>query len=467
MNGSMKKLIVPLLATAAALAMATGVAQAQQKKTIALVTNAAADFWTIAGRGLEKAQKEHPEYNIELIVTNEATAAGQRRELDDLLVRGVAGISISVDDAPHATEELNKVAAKTVLITTDSDAPQSKRLAYIGTDNVAAGRQAGEEIKKALPNGGKIALFVGTMDADNARERVQGIKDAIAGTKVELVDVFTDQVDFAKAKANMENVLVKYPDIALLSGLWSYETPLIYDAVKAAGKAGKVKIVGFDEDQRTLRGISDGTIESTVVQQPYEFGYLSATNIIKTLNGDKSWIPADSKLIVPTKVISKSNVAEFTADHEGAAEEVTSACFTARRHGRRASCGRKRRMAETLLELGGISKTYPGVRALDDVSLRVYRGEVLGLIGENGAGKSTLMRVLGGVIAPSEGVIRIGGSDHARMTVSEATRAGIAFVHQELNLFENLDVAANVFIGREKLIGGPLKLVDKRRCAPA
>jgi ribose transport system ATP-binding protein len=117
-------------------------------------------------------------------------------------------------------------------------------------------------------------------------------------------------------------------------------------------------------------------------------------------------------------------------------------------------------MAETLLELGGISKTYPGVRALNDVSLRVYRGEVLGLIGENGAGKSTLMRVLGGVVAPSEGVIRIGGKDHAQMTVAGATRAGIAFVHQELNLFENLDVVANVFIGREKLAGGPLKLVD-------
>ncbi len=98
-------------------------------------------------------------------------------------------------------------------------------------------------------------------------------------------------------------------------------------------------------------------------------------------------------------------------------------------------------MAETLLELAGISKTYPGVRALDDVSLHVYRGEVLGLIGENGAGKSTLMRVLGGVIAPNEGVIRIGGEDHARMTVTGATRAGIAFVHQELNLFENLDCA--------------------------
>src|SRR5258708_32525265 len=120
-------------------------------------------------------------------------------------------------------------------------------------------------------------------------------------------------------------------------------------------------------------------------------------------------------------------------------------------------------MAETLLELAVISKTYPGVRALDDVSVRVYRGEVLGLIGENGAGKSTLMRVLGGVIAPSEGVIRIGGKDHARMTVSGATRAGIAFVHQELNLFENLDVAANVFIGREKRTGGAPNVGDNAR----
>jgi ribose transport system substrate-binding protein len=308
-----KSYLIPAVAGALAVALLASPAHAQQKKTIALVTNAAADFWTIAGRGLEKAQKEHPEYNIQLIVTGDATAAGQRRELDDLLVRGVAGISISVDDAPHATEELDKVASKAVLITTDSDAPQSKRLAYIGTDNVAAGRQAGEEIKKALPNGGKIALFVGTLDADNARERVQGIKESIAGTKVELVDVFTDQVDFAKAKSNVENTLVKYPDIALLSGLWSYETPLIYDAVKAAGKVGTVKIVGFDEDQRTLRGISEGAISSTIVQQPYEFGYLSATNIIKTLNGDKSWVPADGKLIVATQVIDKSNVAAFAA----------------------------------------------------------------------------------------------------------------------------------------------------------
>lgn len=117
-------------------------------------------------------------------------------------------------------------------------------------------------------------------------------------------------------------------------------------------------------------------------------------------------------------------------------------------------------MVEPLIELAGITKVYPGVTALQAVSLKVYAGEVLGLIGENGAGKSTLMKVLGGVTAPSQGMIRVGRVEYAALTVALATQARIAFVHQELNLFENLDVAANVFIGREPLFGGFLKLID-------
>jgi ribose transport system ATP-binding protein len=83
-------------------------------------------------------------------------------------------------------------------------------------------------------------------------------------------------------------------------------------------------------------------------------------------------------------------------------------------------------------------------------------------VGENGAGKSTLMKVLGGVVAPDGGTLRVDGIEHAALGVKESLGAGIAFVHQELNLFENLDVAANVFIGREPLRGGWLKLVDTR-----
>jgi ribose transport system substrate-binding protein len=306
----MKQPLVSAIAAVLAMALSQSPAMAQGKKELALVTNAAADFWTIAKRGVEKAQKEHPDYSMQVVITGQATAAEQRRELDDLLARGVAGVSISAIDPKNSTEEFNKVAAKAVLFTTDSDAPQSNRVVYIGTDNVAAGKQAGEEIKKALPKGGKVMMFVGTMDADNARERVKGIKDTLAGSNIQIVDIRTDGVDFAKAKSNVQDALAK-GGIDCLVGLYSYNTPQIYSAVKEAGKSGQVKIVGFDEDPQTLRGVGDGTIQSTIVQQPFEFGYQSMIDMIKYINGDKSFVPTNKLIIIPTRVIEKSNVAAF------------------------------------------------------------------------------------------------------------------------------------------------------------
>ena len=116
------------------------------------------------------------------------------------------------------------------------------------------------------------------------------------------------------------------------------------------------------------------------------------------------------------------------------------------------------------LSLHDVRKTYPGVVALDGFSIEIRPGEVIGLVGENGAGKSTLMKILGGVAAPDRGLIRIDGCRIMTVLPSKiASSSGIAFVHQELNLFENLDVAANIFLGREPLRGGPLKLVDRAK----
>ena len=120
-------------------------------------------------------------------------------------------------------------------------------------------------------------------------------------------------------------------------------------------------------------------------------------------------------------------------------------------------------MTPTRLELRGISKRFPGAQALDAVSLDVHAGEIVALIGENGAGKSTLMNVLGGIVQPDAGEIRIDAQPVVMHSVGDAIRYGIGFIHQELNVLDNLDVAGNIFLGREPVRAGPLRLIDRKR----
>ena len=120
-------------------------------------------------------------------------------------------------------------------------------------------------------------------------------------------------------------------------------------------------------------------------------------------------------------------------------------------------------MTAPVLQMRGVEKRFGGVRALKGVDFEISAGEVVALAGENGAGKSTLMKILGGVHQPDAGEILIDGAPVTIHSVADATRYGISFIHQELNVLENLDVAANVFLGREPLQGGFLRLVDSKR----
>src|SRR3954449_9542184 len=279
-------------------------------KRLAFITNNAADFWTIARKGTEKADVELADVTVEFRL-GDGTAAAQKRIVDDLLAKGVDGLAISPVDPANQTAMLDDATRQALVFTHDSDAPNSKRECYVGTDNVAAGRQAGDLIKEALPQGGRIAIFVGKLDARNAQERLQGIKASIAGSKVEIIDVRTDDTDSVRAKANVSEMLVSHPEVAALVGLWNYNGPAILNAVRDAGRVGQVKIVAFDEDDETLTGVKSGAIVGTVVQQPYEFGYQSVTLLEKALTGDRSGIPPGRQVFIPTRVIRQNDVDEL------------------------------------------------------------------------------------------------------------------------------------------------------------
>jgi ribose transport system ATP-binding protein len=124
-------------------------------------------------------------------------------------------------------------------------------------------------------------------------------------------------------------------------------------------------------------------------------------------------------------------------------------------------------MPTPLLQMTGITKRFQGVTALRSVDLEVFPAEVVALIGENGAGKSTLMKILGGVHQPDEGAVQLDGKAVVFHSVAQSIAHGIGFIHQELNLLDNLDVAGNVFLGREPVWGGPLKLLDHTKMCEA
>ena len=300
-----------LIAGVAVVMAMAGAVQAQDKPQLAFVVNGASDFWKLAEAGVAKAQGELPGYELQFRYPAQATAALQNALMDDLVAAGTDAIMISSADPKTSIDAFNRIAAQIPLFTTDSDAPDSNRIAYVGSSNTEAGVQAGEIAKKALPDGGQCMGFVGLLGADNAVERIAGFRQAVEGTGIELVDVRGDDIDQTKARSNVDDVLAANPDITCMVGFYSYNPPRIYEALQAAGKLGEITVIAFDEDPITLGAVRSGEFAGTVVQQPFEWGYQGMLLMAKYLEGDSSMVPEDGLIIIPTKIIDQSNVAEF------------------------------------------------------------------------------------------------------------------------------------------------------------
>ncbi len=290
---------------------------AQDKPEIAFVVNGPSDFWKIMEAAVAKAQTELPDVTLSFRYPERADAAVQRRMMDDLVAAGVDAIAVSVVDPPTSTDAINAVAAQIPFFTFDSDAPQSNRVAYIGSSNLQLGTMAGELMKTAMAGKqGKCIGFVGLPGADNAKERIQGYNEAVKGTGLELIDVRGDDIDQTRARANVDDVLVANPDVNCMVGFYSYNSPRIYEALRDAGKLGQITVVAFDEDPITLGAVAEGSFAGTVVQQPYEWGMQGAHLIASYLKGDTSQIPEDGIIIIPGLTLTKDNVKQFQEDFQ-------------------------------------------------------------------------------------------------------------------------------------------------------
>jgi ribose transport system substrate-binding protein len=318
----------------------TGCSSDSGKPRIAFVSNNAHQFWTFAEKGALKAGEDF-DVRVEFKKPPNGEVKEQRDYVEDLINRNFKGIAVSPNDPHNNLSFFKDTASKVALVMADNDLPDpSGRRCYIGTDNYMAGREAGELVKKALPQGGKIAVFVGRMDATNAIERRQGVLDVLADKKLKqmgetlapdksnfdlghgftLIATITDSVKETECEEKAKDLLNKHPDVACLVGLWEYNPPALLRAVQSSKNEKKPAIVAFDENEQTLKGIESDAIVGSVVQNPYQFGYLSVKVLAGLVQGkgDVSTllpgIDKENRFFVPYRVITKTNVAEFHAE---------------------------------------------------------------------------------------------------------------------------------------------------------
>ncbi len=301
---------------------------AGDKPKIAVVTNCTDPFWDLCEAGANKAAKDH---NVELLFRQpeKLDAAIQMPIIEAWVKQGVNGIAVSVIDPKGQEEDLTRIAKKVSLITMDNDAAESTgRLCYVGVDNREAGRAVGRLVKKVLPNGGTIAMFIGNNSSANAIDRSGGVLDELKtpdadgkpGThptkkdvsgkyygKYFLVDgeAKTDGGPGEKAVTNARDVLGRLDGVSdiCMIGLYAYNPPAILEAARAKSLVGKIKIVGFDENLETLKSIATGEIEGTVVQDPFNYGYKSVEILAAVARGDKSKLLGKGQ--TPYQVITK------------------------------------------------------------------------------------------------------------------------------------------------------------------
>ena len=227
-------------------------------------------YWDECRIGMEDKAKELG-VKAEFLGPPTADAAQQVAIFESVIARKPAGIAVSPND-PDTVKAAIAMAmdAGIPVLAWDADASGSKRLAYVGTLNVAAGETAGHELAKAIGKKGKVAILHGSLTAANAIERVQGFEKALADyPDIEIVAIEPTDDSPAIALAKAEALLQAHPDLSAFYGVTGVGVPGASGAVKQANKCGKVVVVGFDVVPQGIEAMKDGCAEVLISQRPY------------------------------------------------------------------------------------------------------------------------------------------------------------------------------------------------------
>ncbi|WUV71299.1 substrate-binding domain-containing protein [Streptomyces sp. NBC_01477] len=289
----------------------------------AMVVNVAVDYWNAGKAGFNKGLKD-----LGVKGTYQAPANGRLDQqlsiIQTLRGQGITGLSVSAIDPTAIKSPISSAnKAGIPVLAIDSPLPKEDGAAlYLGTPNYTAGQKAGEAMKQALGGKGQVVILVGSLTTSNAVERIQGFEDALKGTGIKVAQKLSDGMDAAKALTNAQTAIQTNPDINGLYGVYSYDGPSAGQAVQAAGKTGRVKIVSDDSDPQTLKFVQSGVIQATVLQQPYQQGYtgaylLAAFKVLgkqATLDLVKPYLESDgATLSSGVGLVTGGNLADYQA----------------------------------------------------------------------------------------------------------------------------------------------------------
>lgn len=271
-------------------------------------------YWDAARKGMESEMAKRG-VHAEFLGPEVSDAAKQVAIIESVIARNPAAIAISPNDPATVQDVIAKATAAGIkVITWDADAPDSQRLMYIGTDNVAAGATAGEELAKAVGSKGKVAILTGSLTALNAQQRVQGFREAMKKyPDIEIVAEEPTDDDAAKSLSIAESLLQAHPDLAGFYGVTGSGVPGAAGAVKQANLCGKVKVVGFDVVPQGIELMRDGCVDALISQRP--FGMTAQALDIMIDLADGKPVPAPS-VDTGVEVVYPDGLEAFlTSDH--------------------------------------------------------------------------------------------------------------------------------------------------------